>query len=229
MEIEKFIYLCVLAVLFIVFLIFSFNRKLKIKEQIKYMFPALILSGALFIMFEIRFIEFNIWQFNSQFLIGRFYLTLPIEEWLYYIILPLVGFLIYRLVGNIQKLNSNANYFVAMSLILVGIFAVISYINRQLIYTFVIFMFLTVYFGYVIFRGRFKKHYLTFYISFLFSLIPFFILNSILNGLPVVTYNTEYIIGFFLFKVPIENIAAFFLLYLMNISIYNYLLDKKFY
>jgi len=47
--------------------------------------------------------------------------------------------------------------------------------------------------------------------------------------LPVMTYVEKYMLGISLFRIPVEDIAAFFLLFLMNISIYEYLSDKKFY
>ncbi|MBN1821671.1 MAG: hypothetical protein JXR31_09230 [Prolixibacteraceae bacterium] len=229
METGKLVYIISLVLLFIVVLIFSLKKELNIRGQVKYFFPALIISGALFIMFEIRFVEFEVWQYKLNHLVGKYYMSLPVETWLYYIVMLFTGFLIYRIVSIFSPFKINANYFVFLSLVLLAVFAAMAYFYRILTYTFVIFMFLTVYFGYVIFRGKFKKHYQDFYISFLLELVPFFILNILATRLPVITYNSKYITGINLFGVPFENMAGFFLLFLMSISIYEYLLEKRFY
>jgi lycopene cyclase domain-containing protein len=61
--------------------------------------------------------------------------------------------------------------------------------------------------------------------SFLFMLIPFFIVNSILTGTfiqgEVVWYNTQEILGLRVLTVPIEDIGYAFSLILMNLLIIN--------
>ncbi|MBN1415663.1 MAG: lycopene cyclase domain-containing protein, partial [Bacteroidales bacterium] len=61
--------------------------------------------------------------------------------------------------------------------------------------------------------------------SFLFILIPFFIVNSILTGtfIPgeVVWYNNQAILGIRILTVPVEDIGYAFSLILMNLLIIN--------
>lgn len=226
---EKYLYLSSQLILFVVFLVFSFSKKLRFWRDFKYMAPALVLSGALYFLFERRLTESALWTYNIRFLSNRFFVSLPLERWIFFIVLPLTGFLLYRIASKIRWLKGNPNYFVILSLALMAFFAVVTFSYRQVIYTFVIFMFLTVYLGYVIFRGRFKPHYSAFYTSFLLLLIPFFSIQSIACALPVINHNEKLILGIYLFRIPVEDIAAFFLLFLMNVSIYEYLSDKKFY
>lgn len=229
MELKHYIYLVALALLFLIFLIFGLNRKLAIRQGIKYIIPSVVISGAIFLMFEFRFVEFNIWKYNPDYLSGIFLFRIPLEEWLVYIVLPLTGYLVYELVHAVVYKTGNPNYYVVLSLILLVVFIVTTYTCRKLTYTFVIFLLLSVYFGYIVFRGQLKPHYGFFYISFLFSLVPFFFLNAFIVGLPVILYNPHYISGVSVIKIPLENIAGFFLLFLMNISIYEYLMEKRFY
>ncbi len=226
---EKYLYLSSQLVLFVVFLAFSFSKKLQFWKDFKYMAPALLLSGALYFLFERRLAESALWTYHPRFLSNCFPASLPLERWMFFIILPLTGFLLYRMASGIRWLKRNPNYFMTLSLVLMAFFAMVTLRNRQVIYTFVIFMFLTVYLGYVIFRGRFKPHFAAFYASFLFLLIPFFSIQSIASGLPVITHDAKYMLGISLFRIPVEDIAAFFLLFLMNVSIYEYLSEKKFY
>jgi hypothetical protein len=216
-------------ILFVVVLFFSFHKRLHFWKDIRYMAPALLLSGALWFLFERRMAELALWTYHLRFLSNCFVAGLPLERWIFLLVFPLTGFLLYRIASGIPWLKGNANYFVILSLALMALFTGVTLSNRAVIYPFVIFLFLTVYLGYVIFRGRFKPHYSAFYVSFLVLLIPFFSIQSIARGLPVMTYVEKYMLGISLFRIPVEDIAAFFLLFLMNISIYEYLSDKKFY
>jgi lycopene cyclase domain-containing protein len=229
MEFKNFIYIISISLLFLIFLLFSFNRKLNFWVKFKYIFPSILISASFFIIWGTRFTEFEFWKYNPEFLVKLYLFRLPIEEWSYYIVLPLIGFLIYELVKTMIKQIGKINYYVVFSLFLLALLTLTTYFSRHLVYTFVIFIFLTIYFGYTVLRNRFKPHYSFFYISFLISLVPFFILNIILTGLPIVVYNSEYILKIYLFSIPVENIAGFFLLFLMNISIYEYLIEKRFF
>jgi lycopene cyclase domain-containing protein len=55
------------------------------------------------------------------------------------------------------------------------------------------------------------------------------IIYGILAALPLVKYNPEHILNIRILNIPIEDFPYFFLLLLMNITIYEFLKERKFY
>ncbi len=68
-----------------------------------------------------------------------------------------------------------------------------------------------------------------FYLTLLIFLIPFFIVKLVLTGLPVVEYDDMFNLGVRIFTIPIEDFFCFFLLLLMNITIYEYFRKQQFF
>jgi lycopene cyclase domain-containing protein len=62
-----------------------------------------------------------------------------------------------------------------------------------------------------------------FYFGYIYSLIPFFIVNGILTNLPVVTYNNAENLGIRITNIPIEDTIYCLLLLLMNVTVYEWL------
>jgi lycopene cyclase domain-containing protein len=197
--------------------------------ELKYMIPAIIFSGAIFIMLNIRFLEAGIIGFNPNYLVGKNILNLPVEEWLFLLIISLFSFSVYILVtvkfANFEK----PNLFLAISIVLLLFFGFEAWYSRQKLVPFFIFFLLTIYFGYTIFRNRFKQHITKFYVSWFIAVIPFFLIKGILNTLPVILYSNEYTLGIRFFSVPVEEFAYFFLLMLINITIFEYLRNSHLY
>ena len=193
------------------------------------MLPAIIFSGAIFVLLNIRFLEEEIIGFNPDYLLGKSFLNLPIEEWLFLIVMSLLSFSIYLLVKIKFADFEKPSVFIAVSLFLLVVFGFTAWFSRQKSFPFFLFFLLTIYLGYTIFRNRFKTHFTKFYIAYLISVIPYFLIKGILNTLPVIFYNDEYTLGIRLFSVPVEDFGYFFLLMLINITIFEYLRERSLY
>ena len=226
---QNWIYFGSQIILLVLFIAVAITTKINLLRNLKYMVPAILLSGVLFIYWAKRFIELNVWQLNADSVSGLQILNLPVEIWVYFIVLPLNVFMIFEIVKIKFRQFKKTNYLVSLSLVILVILAVLSFIFRKNAYSFDVFVFAALILGYVVFRNRFKKSYAAFYTTFIISLVPLFILEGVANSQHVITYYAKYLSGFLIFSVPFEIVVRFFLLSLLNIFIYEYLKERKFY
>jgi lycopene cyclase domain-containing protein len=204
-------------------LLYSFENEIRYYKKMKYLLPAIIFTGVIFIIWDIRFESLGIWSFNPEYLTGIYIINLPVEEWLFFIVIPYCCVFIYEILKVKLSRFEKPDVFLIVSIALLVAFAFLAYFARQKLYTFFTFFLLTIYFGYTIFRNHFKHNFTKFYLTYLISLIPFMIVNGLLTRLPVVIYDNTHNLGVRLFTIPVEDFGYLFLLLLMNITIYEYL------
>ncbi len=209
--------------------ILSLNKQVQFYRKLKYLFPAIIFSGAIFILWDIRFTQVKIWSFNPEFISGITLLDLPLGEWLFFLAVPYFSMFIYEYVKIRFKNFEHPNPFLTASLILLVIFGLTAWLTREKMFSFFTFFLLAIYFGYTIFRNRFKTNYTKFYLAYGISLIPFLIIRIIETELPILIYNSAHTVGSRIFNVPIENLGYFFLMLLMNATIFEYLKERQLY
>lgn len=229
MEFENFSYVLVLAGTFAIPFFLGIKKQVGFFVNLKFLLPAILFSGAIFIIWDLRFEEKAIWRFNTDFVLGINILNLPVEEWLYFLVIPFTGVFIFEFVKIRFHRFEKANLFLAISLVLFLVFGILAYTSRQKMIPFFTFFLTAIYLGYIIFRNRFKKHFTKFYIAYFIFLVPFVVISGILTAFPIIEYNPEHILGTRLYSIPIENFVSLFLLLLMNISIYEYLKERHIY
>ncbi len=229
MEFQNFWYFIILLFVAAATLLIVIKRSGNFFIELKYMLPAIIFSGAIFIMLNIRFLKTGIISFNSNFLSGINLLNLPVEEWLFLLVISILSFAIYQQVKIKFDHFEKPSLFLAISLVFIVVFGLVAWFSRPKPVPFFIFFLLTIYLGYTIFRNRFKQHLTKFYIALIISFVPFFLFKGILNSLPVILYNNEYNLGIQMYGVPVEDFGYFFLLMLINITIFEYLRDNHLY
>jgi len=229
MGFKNFSYLIIALIAIIIPLLFSFRSGIRNYSKFKYFVPALLFSGTIFILWKMRFEELGIWNVNPDFIIGKQIFGIPMEEWLFLFAISYFPFIIYEKVKFKFQNTGNPNIYLGISLVLVVIFGLVAFLAREKLYTFFTFFLLTIYFGYTIFRNRFKIFLPKFYLAFLISIIPFIILKSVLIYIPVISYENLHTLGIRLFRVPVEDFGYFFLLLLMNVTIFEYLNERRFY
>lgn len=143
------------------------------------------------------------------------------EEWLFFFIVPFACIFVYECTLFYIKNDFlfNSTKYINYALVCLLLILSIIYIDR--VYTLVNFLF-------AIFLLLLHQYYVQpkwlgkFYVGYLFSLIPFIMINGILTYLPVVLYNNNENMGWRFFSIPLEDFIYSFNLLLMNISIYEY-------
>ncbi len=229
MEFKNFTYLLLLIASIAVPLALSFDKNVQYYKNLKYILPAILVTAAIFIVWDIKFTAAQVWSFNPEYTIGKDFMGMPIEEWLFFIVVPYSCVFIYEVLKFYLKKYEYANPFLAFSLFLMVGFALISYFFSHQAYTFMTFLFSAVYLGHTVFRNKFKPYITKFYFAYFVSLLPFLIVNGILTSLPVVEYNSVHILNIRIINIPIEDFSYLFLLLLMVTTIYETLKESKYY
>jgi lycopene cyclase domain-containing protein len=227
MEYSKYTYLILLICSITAPLALSFDGKVRYYSKLKYVGPAILITAIVFWFWDVRFTSKQVWSFNSEFVLGINILGMPIEEWLFFIVIPYCCVFIYEVLNYYLKSFEHPRLFGVISMLLVLIFLFVSISFRQQDYTFLTFLLCSIVLFLNTIRVRFKPFVSKFYLSYLISLLPFVVVNGILTSMPVVKYNQAHIINLHLWTIPVEDFSYFFLLHLMVISLYEFLKDKR--
>ncbi len=109
MEIEYFI---VLAISLAAPLILSFSKKMDFYRSPKRLIIALIIPFILFFIWDVVVTARGHWSFNPQYTIGFKILGLPIEEILFFLVIPFCGLFTWESIkyftGRAKKVNGNS-------------------------------------------------------------------------------------------------------------------------
>jgi len=207
----------------------SFENDVKYFKKWKYLFPAIFITGVFFIIWDIIFEKRGIWSFNPEYLTGIYLLNLPVEEWMFFVAVPFSCTFIYEVVKAKMPNYNKPVFYTWFTLGVVIISALLFILNIHRTYTFINFLFLALYAGFIYLWKWFTPYYSKFYVAWFVGLIPFLVVNGILTGMPVVEYNPDHNLGLRIFTIPVEDSGYFLLLFLMVISIYEFLTERKFY
>jgi lycopene cyclase domain-containing protein len=227
---NKFLYLTIdLTALFFTVL-FSFLPNNRFYKNWRHLFPALILTAFIFIVWDILFTKMGIWGFNPDYVVGLYFANLPIEEVLFFFCIPYACVFTYHSINIlIEKEITKTSEDRLVTLLIVVLF-ISGIINLGKWYTATTFISMSLFLLFL--RWFVRPTYLgKFLVAFLFILIPFFIINGILTGTgiksPVVWYNDVENLSIRMGTIPIEDTFYGMLLILMNITIYEKLKTRR--
>lgn len=197
----------------------SFEDRVKYYKQWYALFPAIIITGAFFIIWDVIFTINGVWGFNDDYLLGVRIFELPIEEWLFFITIPFASVFIYECLDYFFPNIKNPKVLIPIYYILGITLVIIGLVNTHLAYTFWCFIFCGIF---VVMVAYFKPPWLfKFTITYAIHLIPFLLVNGVLTGTitdaPVVWYNNEENLFIRILTIPIEDTIYALLLLLMNI------------
>lgn len=201
-------------------LIFSFDKKLQFYKKWNYIFPSILLVAAFYLIADIYLTKIGVWGFNPRYHLNILIANLPLEEWLFFLIIPYASLFLHEsmiLYFPNLKLNNAWTFLITITLILVSTAVIIFNFHR--IYTIYNFSLVIVTLLLSIFD---KKRVISrFFVSFLLILIPFVIVNAILTGSfihhEVVWYNNQENMGIRFLTIPVEDIGYAFSMILFNL------------
>ena len=188
----------------------------------------MILPALFYIGWDIYFTAKNIWSFNENYITGIKLFNLPIEEILFFFVVPYCCLFIYECLRtyfpNIKNITQADIIFKIVAFFL----AVTSIFFYDKAYTFCTLIFLSIFIALIYFGKKYFKSFnaSSFLISYAVILIPFLMVNGFLTAIPVVVYNNAENMATRIFTIPVEDIFYGMLLALMNVVIYEKLQEK---
>lgn len=208
----------------------SFHPRIRLYKEWKALLIALVITLIPFILWDIYFTYKGYWGFNEVYLSGLNLLYLPVEEWLFFICIPYACVFTHVSILEINpRLVIPEKLTKQISIALLLLFGTFFIFNLHRAYTAVDMLFGVIILGWVYFKN--PKLLSSFYITFLFMLIPFFIVNGILTGTGiegnVVWYNNDENLGVRLGTIPVEDVVYAFSLILMNLFIFDRFRKKE--
>ncbi len=171
------------------------------------LFKGIGLMMVLFIPWDIWFTDIGVWAFNDNYTSGFRIFLLPIEEWLFFILVPYACLFIhsslkYYLKKDFLKSISDYVYWVIF-LVLVSLS--IFYFEKT--YTLVVSSLTAIALLYILLRKPAWRS--QFLLTYLVCWIPFLLVNGALTGYftlePVVSYNPEEFMGIRMGSIPVED------------------------
>ena len=217
-------YLLILILAFCIPFLFSFHPKVQFSKYFKVVCGSITISAIPFILWDIVFTKIGVWGFNDEHLLGFRIFSLPIEELLFFWLIPFCCIFSYYLIEKYNIVIYKSPDYKYINTIIAILLLCTALLNYNHIYTFCCLSICSI----VLFI---ETHYIKivnynyYYVAFIFLFIPFMLVNGSLTGSffdkVVVWYNNSCILGIYLITIPIEDLVYSFLMIHVNLISYK--------
>ncbi len=201
----------------------SFEKKVHFISNYKHLFKGTLIVGGGFIVWDSLKTFTNVWTFNENYIVDIFIGNLPLEEYMFFVTVPIACVFIHQCIlsYNLFKTGQNddllINSLISILLFFGVFFWTLLYTSTVCLITASVLCFHYVY-GDV--NVRIKTYH-----TYLFSLVPFVLINGILTGgftnAPIISYNEGEFLKIRLVSIPMEDAIYLFPLLLGHISFYE--------
>lgn len=218
------IYLIINLFTIIPTLALSFSKQLKGKFSHLSALLAILSVGIVFIFWDHIALKQGHWSFSNEYTLGIGLFGLPFEEILFFVTVPFASIFVYEVL-DFYRVRSLVKVvpFVLFGYFSLGLFITVLASSQGFpeYATFVGILLI----GYVAYQIFIRRNYPEKFVAYnVYALLSFFIVNSLLTGIPIVLYG-EGITGLRVGTIPIEDFAYNYLL--LNIVLETYQIFKK--
>ena len=205
----------------------SFDKKVAFYKEWRFVFLAALIVAVPFLIWDELFTQWKVWGFNPTYLLKIYLGQLPLEEVLFFVVIP-YNFIFILKVIQAYFPNRNQKRFAPLFAFAFMISAIVwMLLHSDNYYTFLA-TFLTAVLTIFL---RNKIWYQDFMWAYLLCLIPFFIVNGVLTGAvtpkPIVWYSEQHIIGWRMISIPFEDLYYNYALLLPVTWMYFSLKNRK--
>ena len=183
----------------------------------------MLLPVAVYIAWDMYFTHLKVWGFNTTYIKEIWIGNLPLEEVLFFIVVPYCCIFIYECIRCYwpKMKDGQTAKLILMSMAALLAFTAIVFYDRA--YTFYTSVGSALVIAIVL---LFRKYFIGFHISaFLIAygvaLVPFLIVNGLLTALPVVVYNNAENLAIRIHTIPVEDVFYGMLLILLIVLGYE--------
>jgi lycopene cyclase domain-containing protein len=226
---DRFLYLFLNGITILFPLLWSFEGRVRFASKWKALFPALLVPAAIFIAWDVLYTHWSVWGFNPRYLTGIDIFKLPLEEVLFFFCIPYACVFIYEVVRIWWQKDPFRTQKFRIAIALASILALLGLLHIDKLYTSVTFLGLSALLFFLVF-GRRASWLGSFFFAYLIVLIPFFLINGVLTGAgieeEIVRYDDSENLGIRIYTIPVEDAFYGMLLILMNVSIFEGILDR---
>jgi lycopene cyclase domain-containing protein len=200
----------------------SFDRKVAFYKKWSFLLPSIFINALIFTALDIHFTKSGIWGFNPRYHSTLLIAGLPLEEILFFIIIPYSSmFIHYVFISYFPHTAIQTRATFILSSVFIIIFISVAIFRSDLAYSsFYSLLAAGILFLVLIVKPSLLSRY---YLTFIIILVPFLIVNSILTGNftdeSVFLYNENEISGVRLFSIPVEDTFFGFSLVLQNLFV----------
>ncbi len=189
----------------------------------------MLLPALFYCIWDGIFTDMGIWFFNEKYITGIFIFNLPIEEVLFFFVVPYCCIFVYECVRTYfpvlktTKLSVTILWSIGFVLFMSGVIFSKKYYTSYTSY------FSSIFFFFVLaFRKYFSSFNIAaFLVAYAIILIPFLVVNGFLTAIPVITYNDTENLSTRIYTIPVEDIFYGMLLVMMNVVGYEKLLKRE--
>ena len=185
-------------------LLLSFDRKVAFFRRWPAVFGSIVSVGGVYVVWDIFAAKRGDWSFNEEFVGDITIGGLPLEEVLFFVVVPYACIFVLEVVRAYlpeKELALSRGVFAGLGAVLITlglIFFPYAYTLTVLVVTGAFFL-LAGLIGYRFVTRR------SFWLALGISYLPFLVSNGILTGLPVVVYGKGHILGIRIGTIPLED------------------------
>lgn len=208
-----FLYLILDALVILFPFLLSFDKKVAYYKDWSALVKSILCIATPFLIHDYFFTEMGVWGFEADFLCGIYLLNLPLEEVLFFVVVPYACVFIYQCCKAyfpdwnlflFNRLIQSVLFIYAFSILIWGYGA--WYSSMVSVISILLMFYIAIY----------RKDLEKLALAFTLSIIPFFMMNGILTGIltekPIVWYNNLENVGFRWTTIPAEDVLYAYIL-----------------
>lgn len=211
-------------------LAFSFNQRVSYYTKWVPLFAGILINGILFISWDSWFVRSGVWGFNPEYVWSIRVMNLPVEEWLFFLVIPFCSLFIYECLKYYVKTEPFKNTKQHITLFFFVFTFLMAISNMSRLYTFYNCLMASLLL--LIHLLFLKRSWMgSFWLAYFVHLIPFLLVDGILTGMatqrPIVWYNHAENLGLRIFTIPIEDTIYALTCLLIPITTMEWIIDRK--